>query len=301
MATNLRRIVSVRQVFSGCVGFCLMILDVAWGDTGLDFPGSAAVSSTMRFKFVDPHTNGLPIYGPSGNGVTYIWRVYPRQQSGYYTAFFWGNDDGQGNLSTFLWTSSGEADTYYGAHPYPENPPNGNTHKWEISIEQNDFVNGQVEYGRWYLQAFRAWSDADGKHHQYYWDLPFTDDAHVVRRVSPSTWGNVNPPQPALTWGDAPWAPGNEVFNGVIRGIQIYADLLSLDEVITEAANPLSTARGQATIWYLNVNPTPTDISDKSAKGHDPIWIGNERPGLYDSDEGTNTPLSPQKNLRVDS
>ena len=86
-------------------------LGTAFGQTstGLDFPGSAAVpnSTTMRFKFTNPQNNGLPIYGPGGNGLTYIWRAYPRQQSGYYTAFFWGNDDGQNNLNTFLWTSNG--------------------------------------------------------------------------------------------------------------------------------------------------------------------------------------------------
>jgi hypothetical protein len=39
--------------------------------TGLDFPGSAAVSSTMRFKFTNPQNSGLPIYGPGGAGVDF--------------------------------------------------------------------------------------------------------------------------------------------------------------------------------------------------------------------------------------
>ncbi|MCC6988444.1 MAG: hypothetical protein IT181_05565, partial [Acidobacteria bacterium] len=80
---------------------------VAQTETGLDFPGSAAVAAspgpyprTMRFKFENPHLNGLPIYGPNGQGVTYIWRAFPRQQAGYYTAFFWGNDDGRNDIST---------------------------------------------------------------------------------------------------------------------------------------------------------------------------------------------------------
>src|SRR5688572_24701129 len=146
--------------------------------TGLDFPGNDAVSnwSTMRFKFANPHLNGLPIYGPGGQGVTYIWRAYPRQQAGYWTAFFWGNDDGNGNLATFLWVGGGhEADSYYGAHPYPQNPPNGNTHDWEISIEQRDYTNGAVQYDRWHTQALVVWADAAGKHHEFYWDLPNTD------------------------------------------------------------------------------------------------------------------------------
>jgi hypothetical protein len=50
---------------------------------GLDFPGSEGTVETMRFRFGDP----LPIYP-----ATYIWRVFPRYQAGFYTAFFWGND-----------------------------------------------------------------------------------------------------------------------------------------------------------------------------------------------------------------
>ncbi|MEQ8783486.1 MAG: hypothetical protein RIE06_27810 [Roseibium album] len=253
-------------------------------ETGLDFPGSSSVSSTMRFKFSDPHTNGLPIYGPSGRGVTYIWQAYPRQQSGYYTAFFWGNDDGQNNLNTFLWTSNGGADSYYGAHPYPQSPPQGSTHFWEVSVEQNDYVNGIVEYNRWHTQALRVWEDSSGqKHHEFYWDLPNTDAAHRVIRTSPSSWGNVNPPAPALTWGDAPWAPGNEVWNGVLRGIQIYSDSLSLPDILSEIDSPMSTTSGANSIWYLNTDPTPNDIGDKSGQGNNPTWVGSARPALWSS------------------
>jgi hypothetical protein len=248
--------------------------------TGLDFPGNDAVTTTMRFKFVNPHTNGLPIYGPNGTGVTYIWRAYARQQAGYWTAFFWGNDDGAGNLSTFLWAGGG-ADSYYGAHPYPQNPPNGNTHDWEISVEQRDYTNGAVQYNRWHTQALVVWADANGKHHEFYWDLPNTDASHRVVRVSPTTWGNQTPPDPALTWGDAPWSPGNEVWNGMLRGFQIYNTRLSLADVQSEVNAPLTTSAGAASIWYLNVNPTPSDISDKSGKGHHPVWVGSARPALY--------------------
>lgn len=239
---------------------------------GLNFPGSSGVANTMRFRFLNP----LAIYP-----ATYIWRAYPRRQAGYFTAFFWGNDDGQGTLSTFLWTRNGGADSYYGAHPYPNAPPNGTSHSWEISIEQQDFVNGAVVYDRWYTQALRVWSDASGKHHEFYWDLPNTDASHRVTRTSPTSWGNVNPPVPALTWGDAPWNPGNEVWSGVLRGIQIYSANLSVADILSEASAPLSTTAGAANVWYLNLNPTPTDISDKSGAGHQPAWVGNLRPSLW--------------------
>lgn len=240
---------------------------------GLDFQGSASTTNTVRFVFTKP----LDIFP-----ATYIWKARPRQQRGYYTAFFWGNDDGKGDLSTFLWDSNGDADSYYGAHPYPKNPPDGNTHDWEISVEQEDPVNGTVVYDRWHTQALRVWADADGnKHHEFYWDLPNTDSSHMVRRVSPPDWGNKTPPSPALTWGDAPWAPSQEIWNGVMRGIQIYSTNLSLEDITKETDQPLSTATGAANIWYMNINPTPTDISDKSGTGNNPAWVGNERPLLW--------------------
>jgi hypothetical protein len=40
-------------------------------------------------------------------------------------------------------------------------------------------------------------------------------------------------------------------------------------------------AAGSASIWYVNLNPTPTDISDKSGRGHNPEWVGNARPSLW--------------------
>ncbi len=240
---------------------------------GLDFPGSAATTGTIRFKFENP----LAIFP-----ATYIWKAFPRQQSGYYTTFFWGNDDGAGNINTFLWKPGGGADSYYGTHPYPQNPPDGNTHFWEVSVEQRDYVNGVVVYDRWYTQALRVWADADGKkHHEFYWDLPNTDASHVVSRTSPATWGNDLPPSPTLTWGDAPWAPSNEIWNGVLRGIQIYSKDLSIDEIQAEANQPLSTTAGAANIWYMNINITPGDISDKSGAGNNPVWVGNERPALW--------------------
>lgn len=263
-------------------------------ETGLDFPGSDAIpsGSTVRFKFTDPHLNGLPIYGPSGNGVTYIWRAYPRRQAGYYTAFFWGNDDGAGEISTFIWNNGG-ADTYYGFHPYPDPPPDGSSHKWEISADARDFREHFVEYDRWHTQAAIVWRDANNeKHHAFYWDLPNTDANHRVIHVSSSDNNNQNPPAPALTWGDAPWQPGKEVWNGILRGFQIYSTRLTLEEIQAEIDDPLSTAAGAANIWYLNINPTPDDISDKSGKGNNPEWVGGRRPTLYTSG-GTPTRPNP--------
>jgi hypothetical protein len=128
----------------------------------------------------------------------------------------------------------------------------------------------------------RVWREASGaKHHEFYWDLPNIDANHKVTYVALSTYGEMDPPRPALTFGDAPWQPGKELCSCVLRGIQIYSSLLSPTDIQEEIDSPLSTLAGSASIWYLNLDPTPTDISDKSGQGHDPVWVGPLRPGLW--------------------
>jgi hypothetical protein len=240
-------------------------------EAGLDFPGSAATTETIRFRFTRP----LAIYP-----ATYVWRVNLRSQPEYYTAFFWGND------GEFRWDEGGVSNTYYGAHPYPFPAPNYvpadqvGPRYWEISVAALDVLSKQqVEYGRWHLQALRVWSDFLGKHHEFYWDLP--DTTRVIKYRAPRSYGNTLPPKPALTWGDAPWAPSKEIMFGVMRGIQIYSTALTMDDLLAEASQPLSTAAGQESVWYMNLNPTPTDIADKSGAGHHPEWVGAERPRLW--------------------
>ena len=230
----------------------------------MDFPGNAARTGTIRFQFAKP----LAIYP-----ATYIWRVRPRQQNGYYTTFFWGNN------GTFYW-DRGSPNTYYGAHPYPSSPPHGSTHKWEIATGGGDYLSTEdVVYDMWYTQALRVWADGSGKHHEFYWSLP--DTSKMIYATESVSWGDTNPPSPVLVWGDAPWNESNEILNGVLRGIQVYSGVLSVSDILAEIANPLSTIAGTSNIWYLNLNPTPGDISDKSGKGNTPSWVGRGRPALW--------------------
>jgi len=235
---------------------------------GLEWPGDGAVRRMLYWH--DP----FPIYD-----ATYIFRVFPREKTTgdyrYYTTFFWGND------GTFIW-DDGNANTYYGAHPYPIPAPGG-PGQWEISVYCNDFVTGsEVEWDRWYTQAFRAWRESDSvTHHEFYWDLP--DEGRLIEHtIDDPAWAASDPPTPAIVIGQAPdldgasWGgyPGWEEFDGIIRGIQIYAGLLSVDEIQAEVAAPLSTAAGRDLIWYLNLDPRPDDTADRSGAGHDPSWDG---------------------------
>ena len=67
----------------------------------------------------------------------------------------------------------------------------------------------------------------------------------------------------------------------MLRGIRMYSASLSLSDVVSEAGSPLSTTAGSAAVWYMNMNPTPNDIADKSGRGHHPTWAGNGRPALW--------------------
>jgi hypothetical protein len=270
--TNSSNIFTLTCTGAGGSGSASVIVTVdGAAQLGLDFQGSAATAGTVRFRF----TNPLAIYP-----ATYIWRLNPRSQPEYYTTFFWGND------GEFFW-DNGFANTTYGAHPYPNPSPNNVSRPedvgprfWEIAVAGKDVLSPtEVEYNRWHTQALRVWSDSSGKHHEFYWDLP--DTSRVIRDDEPDSYGNKSPPSPALTWGDAPWNPSKEIMLGVIRGIQIYSAQMSLADVLAESTMPLSTSAGIANVWYLNMNPTPTDISDKSGAGHDPQWVGPERPLLW--------------------
>jgi hypothetical protein len=234
--------------------------------SGLDFPSNSFDYTDIRFRFTGAAL--LPM-----QPATYIWNVNPRQQNGYYTTFFWGFGDGS-------FTGSNQ---YYGAHPYPISPPNGNTHKWEISAIGSDFTadanghNTTVQYGRWYTQALVVAPSGSNSVLNFYWDLPDTS-----KRITVTIQGGLRPPSnPALTFGTAPWAIHAERLSGVLRGIRLYSASLSVADIVSEANAPLSTSAGSAGVWYMNMNPTPSDISDKSGRGHHPTWAGSGRPALW--------------------
>jgi len=237
---------------------------------GLEWPGDGSVQRMLYWH------NPFPIYD-----ATYIFKVYPRKKTSgtarYYTTFFWGND------GAFSW-DGGFPNTYYGAHPYPRPAPTG-PGQWEISVESRDFTTGfEVEWDRWHTQAFRAWRESPTRtHHEFYYDLPDTSKM-IDHIVDDPRWATTNPPVPAIVIGQAPnlngqsWGgyPGWEEFNGIIRGIQIYSGLLSLSDIQSEIAVPKSTVNGQNFMWYLNLNPRPSDVTDKKGFGtaHNPSWSG---------------------------
>ena len=260
--------------------FSIRVQSTPSQSTGLDFPSNSdsPAGAFVAFRFLNPQSNGLPIWGPGSAGATYIWKILPRQQSGYYTTFFWGNNG--------AFTAA-----YYGAHPYPDPPPDGSSHNWEISVNTLDVQDTRggspkvVANGVWHTQALRVIYNGDNtKTLIYYLALPSVADANVIEYIAPDHYGESGdlPPSPALTFGDAPWSQGNERLSGVLRGIKIFNRLLSEADMLSEAASDaLVTPAGQANIWWKKINPTPDDLLCEAGTGRNPQWAQSTKASLW--------------------
>lgn len=237
--------------------------------TGLTFPaptGQALDGTAFLWQSVSlAHTP-----------ATYIFRVKYNSHNYYYTNFFYSNafnDDFVNDQG------------YYGCHPYPGGAPSGaptGARVWEVSAAFHDEQAGTVAYNTWYTQIVKVGGTTSRPSITYYYDV--ANGTSNVTYTYPSNW--VQSGTPALIFGDNPWTnTSSEAMDGTLRGLQIYSANLSLSDAQLEAANqsvntPV-TAAGIANVWYMNQNPTPTDITDKSGQGHSPAWLNANRPTLY--------------------
>jgi hypothetical protein len=220
----------------------------------------------VAIQFPDPHLSGLPIWGPNGGGVTYIWKYRPRQQAGYYVTFWWSNN------GSFLWKAGG-SDSYYGCHPYPRGGGTGTTvHDWELAgmdsgADNIDTLAGSpkaVVKDAWYTQAFRAVRNSNNsKTGRFYIALPSTANGDTIERTSPVGWGDSLPPRPAVTFGDSPWYADfqNERLSGILGPVKIFGKALSEADMLAEAADMsrLVTTDGINSIWWGKKNFSSVD------------------------------------------
>lgn len=243
---------------------------------GLRFPSNGdSPAAFVALQFTG--ANLLPIYP-----ATYIWRLFPRQHTSYYTTFFWGNN------GSFLW-DEGAPNTYYGPHPYPDGGAGGTTHKWEISVEGTDYVvddnanDTTVVKGQWYTQALVVRNTGSGKEHKFYWDLA-TSSNRVITWTAASTYGSTNPPSPALTFGDAPWSPQNERMSGTISHPKIFDSNLSLTAIEAEAASmaTIASAEGVANRWWFKPTFSSVDDLTDPVTGVTPAWANSNKATLED-------------------
>jgi len=130
-----------------------------------------------------------------------------------------------------------------------------------------------VVFDQCYVQVAMCYKSGANAYNTYYWNWPDTTTNTVAWVGPPYSPG----PNPAIIVGGAPWNPGHEVWNGVMRGFQFYDVALTPSEIAQEIAGPGSVRRS----WYLDLNPTPTDISDEKP----------ERPSSFLGGDRTTDPL----------
>lgn len=235
---------------------------------GLEFPsnGDSPASTLVVFRFQG--ANLLPAWP-----ATYVWRVRPVQQTGYYTTFFWGTQN-TGSFSS--------ADGYYGAHPYPPGGSSGTTHNWEVSTEGADYTtddngnNTTVVKDQWYTQALIVrLVNTDELELKFYWDLE-TSANRVITYTSTSNWTNTfDPPNPGLNFGDAMWAAGTERLSGILGPVKIFSTNLTAGDAQSEAADmtQIVTSAGTSNRWWFKPTFDSVDDLTDSVTGKSASWV----------------------------
>ncbi len=256
----------------------------AGGDRfALDFPsnvtGADQSAPFVALQFDDPHFDGLPFAGPGDAGVTYVWRVNQRAQTGYYVTLWWSEGDGD-------FTPSAQ---YVGGHPYPKVANNtGTTHRWEIAAPSGgDYFDTRagsdtskdVVYDVWRTQALRVIKNGNSsKTYTFYTDLPSLDPVDVLEWTS-GTGGDIAetlPPSPKLTIGDSPWYPGyqHERLSGLFGELMIEASARTEDEILAQAQDLQAlTPAFAADIWYFKPGwRSVDDLTSEAGSGRSLHW-----------------------------
>lgn len=263
--------------------------------TGLNFPSNGAPASAIRIEFGGANM-------PSRTVKTVAWEVMYTAQAGYYA---WAWDSWGDNT----WHSS---EYELGSHPFPcdgtfdgngaalvGTAPTGTVHYSEQASAGADFIatpggsSYLVNKGVWLRQGFTDEivniSGTDYARRSFYVDLSDASKVIVRTRALSLITG---PTTPVFSWGSSPWRDSggggagitDEASSGIYRKLYINSTKLSTANVAAILAcesDAAVAALGIGNAWYQNINPTPTDITDKSGAGHNPSWANSNRPALY--------------------
>lgn len=263
--------------------------------TGLTFLQNAAANSDIRIVW--DGANLLP-----RTAHTFLWKSFYIQQTGYYATTWHAHNDGNFHIDSYE----------FGCHPYPcdgnidgvgqatgPSGESGTVHYHECAgfagidhISSPSGANGGakiVTKGVWRWFARQCFISGSNLVHRHYRNLEndLTDYIEHVTLLS----GLTSPSAPAFYFGCSDWTAGQagattNVENpyGHHRSFAGFNAALTASECQTELASDLDTpqtAGGLASAWYINKNPTPSDVSDKSSAGHSPSWANARRPTLW--------------------
>ena len=231
--------------------------------------------------------------------LTILYKYKPHQQTGYYATFWYTADNDAFSGASY----------YQGGLPYPPAGAGGTAHRWEVAHDGTDtYTTQEVVKGVWYPQGFV--SELDGSSnidYTYYWAIDSGVTSTWIQTAEGSAANLSSCSCTATTWsggtydlslGVSPWTANaggdptanDETLYGVIRDLQIFDTVLSASEIAQEMAtesNAAVTSVGGRHLWYSNMNPTPSDVTDKSGSGNNPSWVNALRPAQWDSTFGS--------------
>lgn len=239
--------------------------------TALSFPSNG--DSPASFIAMILNDSNLPPAAP----LTIMWRYRPRQQTGFYIVC--ASAQGDGGFS---------GANYRIATPYPPTGGSGGEdHKWSIGdlgtdyyVDSNSNNTDVIKDGSWYAQAFLLETVGGDGVLKFYWDL-LEDTGRIIEKTDSGSPIAHHANSPEIIFGDARWAALAERLSGEIRGFEIYTSLISTTHLVAlsalesdAAVLDYCTANSISAPWFLNINPTAADITDKGGSGHDAEWVG---------------------------
>jgi len=253
------------------------------GDVRLNWTGSASVSRTAQ---------------------TIIWKSKYTAQNGYY-AVWWRLPDAAATFGATEW--------YFGTHPFPcdgsvngaGQATGGTGGSGSVQYAEIATLGAGVDYitspsaanGGPFLLVADVWVTEAATvevisgttlRHTYWPDI--TNTTSFIRQDR--TLASLDTPTAErVVFGGSPWRADtptagktDESASGTFRYWKMFSAALSITDIATEAASESDSAvttAGIASEFYSNINPTPTDVTDKSGNGHDPAWANSNRPTLY--------------------
>ena len=218
----------------------------------------------------------------------------------YYTTFFWGNN------GAFAW-QGGDANTYYGMHPYPvpapTEPASGRSPSSAATTRPGLKSRGAAGISR----RFASRVTPETTEHEFSDRL--AGSTKVLTHTISSDVGHDEPAEPGhrrsarrRTSGPPPSLHRHVVgrlsrLGRVQRDHPRHPDLQQLPIADRHRGGDqlaeVLDGGGAAAIWYLNLDPRPSDVTDKKVSAaHNPQWGGTT---ALEWTSGASSPSRPRR------
>jgi hypothetical protein len=281
--------------------------------SAIQFPTNGAGNTEIRMLMDPP---------PSRTSCTLVWHQQVFEQTDYYGGLLFAPQTSSfdGGRFTAMFVQYGATGAFNSAGQRTAGAPspiyeeiaglgNGTSNDFIASPESIVGAGNQesylVDFDVWVKKAVTIETiGGTTVRHTFYVDLE--DTSKTIIQEIPLSQIDLQGNDPGLYYGTPPWITGfnaGESAYGRARGFKFFSGVLDLEDILTEAnteSNTPATSAGLSSVYYTNINPTSTDVADKSGEGNDFTWTTANRPTDYafslvlpDTFTNTNTFFSP--------